>query len=398
VAFGSAMYKYDQVGVWNILPEDEVKQYIEQELGNHSKTPWINDTFNLFSLKSYSPPEKIKPDPYLINLQNGMLRIPTMELLEHDQKYHSRNQLPITYNEDATCPLWEKTLGEIFADDKERIPTLQQFFGYTFFPKIIFPGVLFCIGGGANGKTLVQRILMALVGEDNITHIGLSQMEQPYAIGELKDCLLNAVSESSLRPHDTAKFKAAASGDRLQSQQKFKSDLKFYPFAKFYIAMNSFPTVSDSTDAFFRRLTILEFNQQFEGESDNKDLFDELLEEIDGIFLWALKGLKKTLELKRFEVSETVEQAKKRFRMRTNPVLTFVEEICTVASECYVSKPELYTQYKLWCENSGLKKMLSKPGFYERILSDFKMVKIARRGSKDCFQGIGFQADDEIPF
>ncbi len=398
VAFGSAMYRYDQAGVWNPLPEDEVKQYIRRELGNHAKTPWINDTFNLFGLQSYFPPEKIKPDPFLINLKNGMLKIPTLELVAHDPKYNSRNQLPIRYDKDATCPLWEKTLEEIFADDKERIPTLRQFFGYCFFPRIIMPGILFCIGGGANGKTLVQKILTAMVGPDNVSHIGLRQMELPFGIAEIKDRLLNAVSESSIRPHDTAVFKAVGSGDRIQAQQKFKTDIKFEPFAKHFISMNEFPSITDKTDAFFRRLTILEFNQQFEGEADNKNLADELLMELDGIFLWALEGLKKTLELKRFEVSETMERSKRRMRMRINPVLTFIEEICTVASECHVSKPELYKEYKTWCEAAGIKKMLSKPGFYERILSDFKEVKIQRRGSKDCFKGLGLQADDSIPF
>ena len=114
--------------------------------------------------------------------------------------------------------------------------------------------------------------------------------------------------------------------------------------------------------------------------------------------MWSLEGLKKTLELKRFDVSETVDQSKRRFRVRVNPVLTFAEEICTVAEERYVSKPDLYKQYKAWCEDGGIKQVLSKPGFYERVLSDFKEVTVKRKGSKDCFMGIGLQADDEIPF
>ncbi len=398
VAFGGAMYKYDQVGVWRLLPEDEVKQYITKELGDDAKTPWKNDTFSLFGDNIYSPPESIETNPYLINLKNGMLKIPEMELVPHDPKYHSRNQLPITYDVDATCPLWEKTLEEIFVDDKTRISVVKQFFGYSFFPRILFPAVLFLIGGGRNGKGVITDVLTDLIGEHNICHISLKQMEMPFGIAEIKDRLLNAVAETSVRAHDTAMFKAVSAGDRVQAQQKFKSDVKFRPFAKHLVSMNQFPSISDKTDAFFRRITILELKQEFEGENDRKGLAEEIYAERDGVFIWALEGLKTTLELKRFEVSETVDQAKRRFRVRQNPALTFVEELCTVAEERYVSKPELYKEYKNWCEDSAIKQILSKPGFYERILTDFKKVTIKRKGSKECFQGIGLQADDNIPF
>jgi len=52
------------------------------------------------------------------------------------------------------------------------------------------------------------------------------------------------------------------------------------------------PRVNDKTYAFYRRLLILKFNRQFQGNYDNKNLKYELLKEIDGIFLWCIEGLR----------------------------------------------------------------------------------------------------------
>jgi putative DNA primase/helicase len=85
---------------------------------------------------------------------------------------------------------------------------------------------------------------------------------------------------------DVTYFTKIAAGDEIQAEVKYLADCKFTPVAKHMISMNDFPGIKDKTDAFFRRVIVLEYNQKFEGTNMDPFLGDKLKTEMDGIFSW----------------------------------------------------------------------------------------------------------------
>ncbi|HUT44363.1 MAG TPA: phage/plasmid primase, P4 family [Desulfobacterales bacterium] len=389
--FGETFFKYDpKIGVWKEFPVGKIKKFIRLELGKLAKPNWIKDSIDLFKDQLRVFPEDIPIDPMWLNLKNGMYHLIKKTLVPHSPKFNSRAQLNVEYRKDAECPLWTKSLKEIFADDTRKMEVLQQFFGYCLYPEIIFPAALFQIGGGANGKGVVDYILYTILGSNNVSHISMKRMEKDFGPVEIKDKLLNSCSETEKGLIEVTNFKKIAAGDMVQAEVKFKSDVKFRPIAKHIISMNEFPGIKDKTHAFYRRIIVLEYNQEFKGESDDKFLKKKLKKEIDAIFTWAIEGLEIVLEFTEILVPETVEDAKYRFKISQNPVLLYMDERC-ILDETFSEKPDdVYQDYIKWTDESKVKWPLGKIKFYEQLLINFKIRK-KREGTIQIFEGISLK-------
>lgn len=361
----------------------------------------MDEAIDVLASQTFESPDKLEFDPMWLNLANGMFNVETMEMVPHAPSFNSRVQLTVKYREDSKCPRWIEAVAEIFADDLEKAKVLQEFFGYCLYPKILFPAALFQIGQGRNGKGVVERVLGAMLGKENVSHISMARMEESFGPAEIREKLLNSCGETEAKPLEVTNFKKIAAGDEIQAEVKYKPDVKFTPIAKHMISMNSFPGVKEKTDAFFRRIIVLEYKQKFEGVDDDPRLADKLMTELDGILKWALDGLKRVLENETIASPEVVQVAKERFRERVNPVLSFVKEACVVTGEAkkdgvHVLPPGLYREYVKWMEEAKLKP-LGKQNFYEQIYLNYPNVKKKREnnGPREYFYGIGIRARDD---
>ena len=390
-------YRYHKSGVWKFFPEAAIRKYVREKLGHYATPEHISRAVNLFQDQVFKMPRELEFDPMILNVKNGMLDLRTMELSQHAPEYMSRAQLPVSYNPEAKCRMWINKLAEIFIDDLHKPDVLQEFFGYCLYPKIVFPCALFQIGVGGNGKGLVERICYSILGKDNVSHVSMARMAKDFGPIEIRDKLLNSCGETETSQMDVTNFKKIASGDEIQAEVKYQNDVKFTPVAKHLISMNDFPGIKDKTDAFFRRIIVLEYNQKFEGKDMDPYLADKLMAELDGIFMWALEGLKRVLEQKCIHIPESVLQAKMRFRAKVNPVILFVSEECQLGENFMVNPPRLYDRYKKWAEDAKLK-ALGKTNFYENILLNCKGV-LRRRPTDmttEVFQGIGLNAVTDL--
>src|SRR5262249_21739533 len=59
-------------------------------------------------------PEEMDRDPWLLNCPNGTLELKTATLREHRREDYITKLCPTEYHPDATCPLWEQFLNNIF--------------------------------------------------------------------------------------------------------------------------------------------------------------------------------------------------------------------------------------------------------------------------------------------
>jgi P4 family phage/plasmid primase-like protien len=405
--FSDLFYKYDPSGVWKVYPKDSVAKIVRDELEDYATKGWVEGSVDLLGTQTFTLPEKLVYDPMWLNLVNGMLNVETREMRPHSPSFQSRVQMSVKYKEDAMCPQWIEALAEIFSDNVEKAAVLQEFFGYCLYPKILFPAALFQIGKGRNGKGVVEKILCAMLGKANVSHISMARMQESFGPVEIREKLLNSCGETETKPLDVTNFKGIAAGDEFQAEVKYKSDVKFEPIAKHMISMNSFPGIKEKTDAFFFRIIVLEYNQRFEGDDADTRLADKLLGELDGIFKWALDGLKIVLENESISSPEVVTKAKERFKEKANPVLNFVTEACVLEKEGKQGKQggirvlpaDLYRKYVKWMEEARSRQALGKQNFYEQIYLNYPNVKKLREtgGTRVFFFGIGLRSsgDDE---
>ena len=58
-----------------------------------------------------------QPSTELINLENGLLRVRTRDLLPHSPEFLSAVRIPIAFEAEARCPKIDEFIGEVFPED-----------------------------------------------------------------------------------------------------------------------------------------------------------------------------------------------------------------------------------------------------------------------------------------
>jgi len=392
---GSDLYRYSTTGVWLKTEPQALGQVAEKVLYPRAKTAHINDAIGLIQHRVYVPPDEFKHNPDFLNLTTGMLEIETMEMFPHAPEYHSRIQLPVGFDINAKAPRWAKFLEEIFPGEegKQKAICLQSFFGYCLLPDCRFQKCLFCIGGGANGKSVVTDVLVGVIGEQNVASLPLQLFGHRFLIGQLNNKLVNVAGEvDTSNPIDTANFKDAVSGGLLMADEKHGKPFGFYNVSKQIFSMNDVPKISDKSHGFQRRPIVLQFTERFEEDRRDPLLTQKLLAERDGIFQWMLEGLQMILHFGGLIVPEVVAADGQEFIKSVNPVLLFVEDCCDFGEHRAVKPPELYVEYANWC-TEGKNRPLSRNKFYQQILVHFPEVKKKQMGSDRAryFVGMGLK-------
>lgn len=210
--------------------------------------------------------------------------------------------LPYDYDPQAVCPKWDAFLGSVLP--KVEIIKLQKYLGLGCADRRALTHkveeTLWLVGGGANGKSTVFDVVRAVYGADNISYLGLDSLLSGSSevrarfIGSIAGKLFNYCSEVQAddisRYSDT--FKSLCSGEpqtirRLGHNPETAYDIPFLVFN-----MNRKPANRNMDRAIVRRLLFIPFRTTISAEDMNRELVNELLEELPGIRNWMIEGFR----------------------------------------------------------------------------------------------------------
>jgi putative DNA primase/helicase len=94
--------------------------------------------------------------------------------------------------------------------------------------------------------------------------------------------------------------------------------------------------------------------------------------------MWSIAGLKRLIA-NSYEFSETdrTRAELKRYRVESNSVLSFVEECCELDEDKESVRDDLFSRYKEYCGNAGMKPV-SQANFNKEIEASYPGVKRSR--------------------
>ena len=395
--YADKFYEYRE-GCYRPLYVEEVHRWIKVILRKKFSVSKVNNILLSLKTEVFKKPDDIKCIPFL-NLKNGLFDIDTYELKPHSPTVFSINQLNVKYDEITQCALWLKSLSEIFEGDADRIALLQEYFGYCLTRETDYEKALFLNGEGANGKTVILYVLEQLLGKENISSVPLEKFNDFHYLARLSGSLANISIETNAKSevYDNT-FKAIVTGDTISADGKYGQPFEFKPFCKLIFSTNNLPRVDDKTEGFYRRLLIIRFDRQFSKEErDPKLKYKIVRNELDGVFVWALEGLRRLRQRGYFDDSLGMEEISN-YRKENNNVMIFVEETCEVEKIGTVSIEDLYKRYAQWCKDNGYRG-LSKIKFGKELVRAIPDVKRGRFSKSRYWEGIEVpEKDDPRPF
>ena len=282
---------------------------IRQEIYNRIK-PYVmsgisNKVKNLFEvLKLECTADSLPVTTDRIHVKNGTY---FLDGRFSEEKEFCRNSLTVAYNPNAPEPeTWLRFLSELFEEDD--IPTLQEFIGYCFIPSTKGQKMLIITGKGGEGKSRIGLVMKSLLGA-NMNTGSIAKVEtNQFARADLEHELVLLDDDMKLEAlPQTNYIKAIVTAElpmdlEKKSEQSFQGDL----YVRF-IALGNGTLISlyDRSVGFFRRQIILNTKDKNPNRKDDPYIGEKMCAEAEGIFLWALEGLKRLIQNDyKFTVSE----------------------------------------------------------------------------------------------
>lgn len=306
----------------------------------------------------------------LLNLENGMLDLNTFKLLPHGPHYYSFSQVPFSFNDEALVKFKGSRFEQLITSSVEgdTINLVQEMFGLALQnnPQK-FQKCFILVGDGSNGKGVILSILAQLVGEDNISRVGIQKYNTKFENYTLENKKLNLDTDSSgTRIEESENFKKAIAGETISVQRKGVDSVDIIPTHLHISAMNNLPSCADKSDGFYRRLIFINFPHRFGSEEDlkqgkcdkigDKNLLDDILNnEMDIVLAWALEGLKRIRNNNyKHSVSSSSQALFNDYVAMTDSVRTFIEDMLIFEQGNPLLNSILKAAYETYCMREGL--------------------------------------------
>jgi putative DNA primase/helicase len=342
-----------------------------------------------------------RPKVDVVNVLNGLLDVSTRALSPHSPDFLSPVQLPVTFDPNARCPMWDKFIGEVFPGDSEAIA--WEIPAWLATPDTSIQKAVLLTGDGANGKSTYLRAVLAFVGRQNVAAISLHRLENDrFSVARLVGRLANICPDlPSEDLSSTSMFKSVTGGDALLAERKFEESFEFVPFARLIFSANHPPKSQDASSAFFRRWVVVPFERTFHAGDPGtlpRDQLDAMLAdpaELSGVLNKALEALK-SIRASGLSESDSIRRAMDEFRQTTDPVAVWLDRNTVLEPDALIPADRLWQDYNQDCVAKG-RPTVSKTALGRAIAQLRPSVEKRQRTVNDrlswCYVGIGSIAE-----
>jgi P4 family phage/plasmid primase-like protien len=360
------MFSYND-GAYAQDGEEVIQELLVKERGSSYRTSELTTAVQMVQALTFTDLED--PPNHLLCVRNGILNLNTLTLSEHDPAYFFTSKLPVDFRPEAKCPIFMEHLEKILPDPMKQ-QCLQEIFGYCLLRGMPYHKLFFWCGPGGNGKGVMERTLDNIVGRQNVSAVSIEELPMRFQIAKLHNKLINFSSEPKSKNYlETEVLKRATGQDPIDGEIKGKQKpIQFMNYAKFIVMANKLPKVSDSSNAWWRRVVLLDFSEDFTKllvpDIELKWLTSE--EERSGILNWMVEGLRRLQVQNDFTKSDEMLNAEREYRRYSDPLACFLEDCCKVQTGLVTPKADLYEAYKEYSEQNDFE-IVSVNAFNERL-------------------------------
>lgn len=277
----------------------------------------------------------------------------------HADRSITQNRLNVEYDPAAQPPA-------VFLDyvndllEPEDVLTLQEFLGYCCIPTTKAQKMLFLIGSGGEGKSVLGAVVSGIFGQSMVAG-SLHDLEKSrFALANLEGKLLflDDDMEVSSCGESTVQKRVVTAKAPLSIERKGEQAVQAMLTCRLMAFGNvPFSTLYDHSEGAFRRRIILTTKPKPVHRKDDRDLPEKILAGKSGVFNWMLEGLKRLIGNGwEFTISEQAKRNLEESKQESFNLLAFLADENAVRlgnlSDTITSN-DLYSAYEAWCRSNG---------------------------------------------
>lgn len=373
------------------------------------KVTTINNIYHLLITQQQCQRDKNDINNYpkhWINFRNGMFDVIEFKLRKHKPEYLSVNQIPhevhkvsdITEIKNTTRRFMESAIPDM--DDRIM---LFQYIGYCMTVDTRFQKFLMLTGEGGTGKSQIVALFQKVVGRNNYSSISLQDLNKRFYPTQLYGKVLNACADiSSEALSNTENIKKAVGEDALMYEKKGGEPDVFFSYAKLLFSANEPPlNIDEKSNAYYRRLMILEMNHVPSKEERDTELGEKLEKEMDYTIWMALLHLQQLYQDGEFKESNHSKRLVDKLYCSADSVKAYIDECVERKEGVNTERKKLYEDYLRYCKEYGRREHAPNQ-FYNSL--ERKGFKPIRTNSARLFKDITVKSEEfhreaaEAPF
>jgi putative DNA primase/helicase len=293
-----------------------------------------------------------------VNVENGVLNLKTLQLEKPVKSRFITKMMNVTFDPQATCPVWENHINVIFGTDDDTKNSIQQILGYCLLHDN--PEQMFYIlwGQGENGKSKTILCLSKIMGDytknaspSTFMYSKNIQDKVRSDIARLNGThMVSAIEGQQGHRLNESLIKAITGGDIQTARMNYdRCEYDFDLQAKILLGTNVVPVIRDRTHAMWRRVILVPFTIRVPDKIKDPNIIDKFMVEKSGILNWLLKGLEMYYTNKKITLSKSITDATLDYKRKSDEFSGFLEGYEFTGSELdTLYKKDVWEAFKIW--------------------------------------------------
>ncbi len=317
--------------------------------------------------------EDLDKHPTMLGVKNGVVDLKTGALKPNDPTLFITKYVDIDYDPDAQCPAYHAFLHDVLEADTATIAAVQRLVGLTLTGIPDEEIIVFCIGTGANGKSIFSNVIYGVFGPYAKTAPStLLSARRTDDHGPRSDLAMLAgsrlVSINELpggMTLDETVTKQLAGREPISARFLHQEFFTFLPCWTPWVRTNHKPIVKGTDNAIWRRLVIIPFRRTFTPQEQDPNLEEKLRREGAGVLAWMVQGAQAYIRNGLLQ-SPAMKSELAQYRTSSDLMGEFLDEKTEADPTAEVKQSALYFDYRHWCDGNGLRPA-SKRAFSEQL-------------------------------
>lgn len=366
-------------GVYVCVSDEEIKGILKDYISVFEKTLVkmrdVDEAFkNLCCDNVIRSAEELDADENVINFQNGILHLDTMELTEHTPDLLSTVQIPCSWNPfAASTPVFDNFMRDLTGGNAEVIKLLTEYMG------VCISNVngsrakkaLFLVGKGNTGKSRPRLLMEKLIGAEYCSSVNISDLEERFGTSSLYGKrLVGAPDMSAMNVRELKMFKSITGGDSIPVEFKGRDCFQYSYKGLLWFGANEMPKFGgDKGDHVYERMIIVRCDNVIPEENRDSAIVDKMYFEREGIITLLVNALRDFIQRGyRFVIPEICQIENQKYKAENSSVMMFYNECCCErkTSRDHCTAPILYKVFQAWAKASG-EYAPNKQGFWKEL-------------------------------